>query len=81
MVTNHWIKRDADSSGFPEPAYGTSTRSPLWRWADVQSWLQPETATDDRGRIIALANATLLTRRNRHDDDERRLVETLLAAS
>ena len=81
MVTNHWIKRDADSSGFPEPAYGTSTRSPLWRWADVQSWLQPETATDDRGRIIALANATLLTRRNLNDDDERRLVETLLAAS
>lgn len=81
QAVNHWIKRDADSSGFPEPAYGTSTRSPLWRWADVQSWLQPETATDDRGRIIALANATLLTRRNLNDDDERRLVETLLAAS
>ena len=81
QAVNHWIKRDADRSGFPEPAYGTSTRSPLWRWGDVQSWLEPDADTDDRGRIIALANATLLTRRNLNDDDERRLVETLLAAS
>jgi len=81
QAVNHWIRRDADSSGFPEPAYGTSTRSPLWRWADVQSWLEPDSDIDDRGRIIALANATLLTRRNLNDDDERRLVETLLAAS
>ncbi len=81
QAVNHWVKRDADSSGFPEPAYGTATRSPLWRWAEVQSWLDPEADTDDRGRIIALANATLLTRRNLNDDDERRLVETLLAAS
>ena len=81
QAVNHWIKRDADSSGFPEPAYGISTRSPLWRWVDVQSWLEPDGDTDDRGRVIALANATLLTRRNLNDDDERRLVETLLAAS
>jgi hypothetical protein len=47
----------------------------------VQSWLEPDADTDDRGRIIALANATLLARRNLNDDDERRLVETLLAAS
>jgi len=64
QAVNHWIKRDADSSGFPEPAYGISTRSPLWRWVDVQSWLDPDSDIDDRGRIIALANATLLTRRN-----------------
>jgi len=81
QAVNHWIKRDADSAGFPEPAYGSSTRSPLWRWVDVQSWLKPDADIDDRGRIIALANATLLTRRNLNDDDERRLVETLLAAS
>jgi hypothetical protein len=81
QAVNHWIKRDADSSGFPEAAYGISTRSPLWRWVDVQSWLEPGADTDDRGRIIALANATLLTRRNLNDDDERRLVETLLAAT
>jgi hypothetical protein len=81
QAVNHWIKRDADSSGFPEPAYGTSTRSPLWRWVDVQSWLEPDSDIYDRGRIIALANATLLTRRNLNDDDERRLVETLLGAS
>ncbi len=54
QAVNHWIKRDADSSGFPAPAYGTSTRSPLWRWADVQAWLEPDDRTDDRGRIIAL---------------------------
>ena len=78
---NHWIKRDADTSGFPGPAYGTSTRSPLWRWADVQASLEPDDRTDDRGRVIALVNATLLARRNLHDDDERRLVRTLLAAS
>jgi len=80
-AVNHWIRRDAETSGFPEPAYGTSTRSALWRWVDVQSWLDPDSDTDDRGRIIALANATLLTRRNLNDDDERRLVETLLAAN
>ncbi len=81
QAVNHWIKRDADTSGFPGPAYGTSTRSPLWRWADVQAWLEPDDRTDDRGRVIALVNATLLARRNLHDDNERRLVRTLLAAS
>ena len=81
QAVNHWIKRDADSSGFPEPAYGISTRSPLWRWVDVQSWLEPDADVDDRGRIITLANAALFTRRNLNDDDERRLVETLLASS
>ena len=81
QAVNHWIKRDADSSGFPGPAYGASTRSPLWRWVDVQAWLEPDADTDDRGRIIALANATLLTRRNLNNDNERRLIETLLAAS
>ena len=81
QAVNHWIKRDADSSGFPTPAYGASTRSPLWRWSDVQGWLNPEGSADDRGRIIALANATLLARHHLHDDDERRLVGDLLAAS
>ena len=81
QAVNHWINRDADSSGFPDPAYGTTTRSPLWRWTDVQSWLEPDVQTDDRSRIVALVNATLLARRNLLDDDERKLVETLLAAS
>lgn len=81
QAVNHWIKRDADSSGFPDPAYGTSTRSPLWRWTDVQAWLEPDGQLDDRGRIIALANATLLARHNLHDDEERKLVGTLLAAN
>jgi hypothetical protein len=80
QAVNHWIKRDADSSGFPDPAYGATTRSPLWRWNDVQAWLEPDTRTDDRGRIIALVNATLLARHNLHDDAERKLVGTLLAA-
>ena len=35
---------------------------------------------DDRGRIIALVNATLLGRRNLHDDNERKLVEMRLVA-
>jgi len=81
QAVNHWIKRDADSSGFPEPAYGISTRSPLWRWTDVQEWLEPDGQADDRSRIIALANAALLARHNVHDDEERKLVESLLAAS
>lgn len=81
QAVNHWIKRDADSSGFPPPAYGASTRSPLWRWSDVQSWLDDDRSADDRGRIIALANATLLARHNLNGDDERRLVGDLLAAS
>jgi hypothetical protein len=81
QAVNHWIKRDADSSGFPEPAYGTSTRSPLWRWTDVQAWLEPDGEADERGRIIALANATLLARHSVHDDEERKLLGTLLAAT
>jgi hypothetical protein len=81
QAVNHWIKRDADSSGFPEPAYGTSTRSPLWRWTDVQAWLEPDGEADERGRIIALANATLLARNGVHDDEERKLLGTLLAAT
>jgi hypothetical protein len=81
QAVNHWIKRDADSSGFPQPAYGASTRSPLWRWADVQTWLEPDSGADDRGRIIALANATLIARHSLNDDDERRLVRALLSPS
>ncbi len=81
QAVNHWIKRDGESSGFPDPAYGASTRSPLWRWANVQAWLNPDGSADDRNRIIALANATLLARHNLHDDDERRLIGGLLAAS
>jgi len=81
QAVNHWIKRDADSSGFPDPAYGASSRSPLWRWADVQAWLEPDAHTSDRGRVIALANATLLARRNLNDEHERRLVGTLLTWS
>lgn len=81
QAVNHWIKRDADSSEFPNPAYGASTRSPLWRWSEVQAWLNPDGSTDDRGRIIALVNAALLARHNLHSDHERRLVENLLAES
>ncbi len=47
----------------------------------MQAWLEPDDRTDDRGRVIALVNATLLARHNLHDDNERRLVRTLLAAS
>ena len=81
QAVSHWIKRDAESSGFPDPAYGTSTRSPLWRWTDVQAWLEPDGQADGRCRIIALANATLLARHNLRDDEERKLVTTLLAAT
>lgn len=81
QAVNHWIKRDAESSGFPEPAYGASTRSPLWRWADVLMWLEPSARVDDRGRVIALANATLVARHNLNDDDERRLVSALLTSN
>lgn len=81
QAVNHWVKRDAESSGFPEPAYGISTRSPLWRWAEVQAWLEPDGRADDRSRIIALANASLLARHTVHGDEERKLVGTLLAAS
>lgn len=80
QAVNHWIRRDALSSGFPKAAYGSSTRSPLWRWADIQAWLEPEGHDDDRGRIIALANATLLARHNLHNANERRLVRNLLTA-
>jgi len=48
QAVNHWINRDADSSGFPDPAYGTTTRSPLWRWTDVQAWLEPDAGTGVR---------------------------------
>jgi hypothetical protein len=81
QAVNHWFKRDAGSSGFPDPAYGASTRSPLWRWSDVQAWLNPDESSDDRGRIVALANATLLARHNLLDDDERRLIRDLLSVS
>lgn len=81
QAVNHWIKRDAESSDFPEQAYGASTRSPLWRWGEVQAWLDPDAGVDDRGRVIALANATLVARRNLCGDDERRLVGALLASS
>jgi hypothetical protein len=81
QAVNHWIKRDADSSGFPDPAYGSATRSPLWRWADIEAWLEPDGNDNDRGRIIALANATLLARHNLHNANERRLVGNLLAAT
>ncbi len=81
QAVNHWIKRDADSSGFPDPAYGLSTRSPLWRWTDVQAWLEPDEHADDRSRIVTIANATLLARHNVLDDEERKLVGMLLAAS
>jgi hypothetical protein len=47
----------------------------------VQAWLEPDGQADDRGRIIALANAALLARRNVHDDEERKLVGTMLATS
>lgn len=81
QAVNHWIKRDAATSGFPAPAYGAATRSPLWRWSDVRAWLDDDPSTDERSRIIALANAALLARHNLGGDDERRLVGDLLATS
>ena len=80
QAVNHWIKRDPNSSGFPQPAHGASSRSPLWRWTDVQDWLGGVASPDERGRIIALTNATLVARRNLNSEVERQLIDTLLAA-
>lgn len=80
QAVNHWIKRDANSSGFPQPAHGASSRSPLWRWTDVQDWLGGVASPDERGRIIALTNAALVARRNLNSEVERQLIDTSLAA-
>ena len=80
QAVNHWIMRDANSSGFPEPAHGASSRSPLWRWTDVRDWLGGVASPDERGRIIALTNATLVARRNLNSEVERQLIDTSLAA-
>lgn len=69
QAVNHWIKRDAGTSGFPEPTYGAATRSPLWRWADVEAWLEPNRQLSDRDRVVALVNATLVARHCVHADE------------
>jgi hypothetical protein len=56
------------------------SRSPLWRWTDVQDWLGGVASPDERGRIIALTNAALVARRNLNSEVERQLIDTLLAA-
>lgn len=81
QAVNHWIKRDRDSSGFPEPAHGTETRSPLWRWSDVAVWLDPDTQNQERERVVGLVNATLVARQFIHDTAEVQAIESLLAAS
>ena len=81
QAVNHWIKRDRDTSGFPDPAYGAGTRSPLWRWGDVATWLDPGTPHQDRDRIVGLVNATLATRQFVHSTDDVQAIESLLAAS
>jgi predicted DNA-binding transcriptional regulator AlpA len=81
QAVNHWIKRDRDTSGFPDPAYGTGTRSPLWRWSDVAAWLDPDAQDHDRDRVVGLVNATLVTRQFVHDTGEVQAIESLLAAS
>jgi hypothetical protein len=80
QAVNHWIKRDRDTSGFPEPAYGAGTRSPLWRWSDVTAWLDPDTQEQDRDRVVGLVNATLVTRQFVHNTNDVHAIESLLAA-
>jgi len=81
QAVNHWIKRDGGSSGFPEPAFGAGTRSPLWRWGDVAVWLGEVDEVSERARTIGLINATLAARLNAHDEAELGAMSSLLVAS
>ncbi len=81
QAVNHWIKRDAERSAFPAPAYGVGARSPLWRWSEVVAWLGAGVETTDRARVVSLVNATLVARHNVHGRAELKLVGALLAAS
>lgn len=60
QAVNHWIKRDANSSGFPQPAHGASSRSPLWRWTDVQDWLGGVAAPMNGDESLPLPTRRLL---------------------
>ena len=80
QAINHWIKRDGHRSGFPAPAYGAQSRSPLWRWADVAAWLGSSDEVSERDRVIALVNATLLARDRARDECERETMGTILLA-
>ena len=80
QAVNHWIKRDADRSGFPAPALGAQTRSPLWRWADVAVWLGADEGLRERNRVIELVNATLLACARARDELERQTMGTMLLA-
>lgn len=81
QAVNHWIRRDGVRSRFPSPAYGAGTRSPLWRWAEVEAWLDPDgPGGGDRSRVIALANAGLEARRRAVGREERRLVKRLIGS-
>ena len=77
QAVNHWIRRDAATSGFPAPAYGGETRSPLWRWADVAAWWAenggPQVDTE-RHRVIELFNKVLETRSLVRSAEERAVV-------
>ena len=80
QAVNHWIKRDRHRSEFPPPAYGSQSRSPLWRWSDVGAWLGSTDEVRERDRVIALVNATLLARNNARDERERETMGTILLA-
>lgn len=80
QAINHWIKRDRHRSGFPAPAYGAQSRSPLWRWSDVAAWLEASDEVSERDRVIALVNATLLARDSARDERERETMGTILLA-
>ena len=80
QAVNHWIKRDADRSGFPAPAFGARTRSPLWRWADVAAWLGISDELRERDRVIALVNAVLLAHTYARDEREREAMGAMLLA-
>lgn len=77
QAVNHWIRRDAATSGFPAPAYGAETRSPLWRWADVATWWAenggPQVDTE-RHRVIELFNKVLEARSLVRSAEERAVV-------
>ncbi len=77
QAVNHWIRRDAATSGFPTPAYGAETRSPLWRWADVAAWWAenggPQIDTE-RHRVIELFNKVLDARSLVRTAEERAVV-------
>ena len=72
--------RRLDKSGFPAPAFGARTRSPLWRWADVAAWLGAGEELRERDRVIELVNAVLLAHSHARNEHERAAMGAMLLA-